>query len=67
MKKSNRKPGPGRPVTTGSGLQLQVRVHAPDLEAIDAWIAAHQKAISRPEAIRRMIQAAAKLGDRSSR
>jgi hypothetical protein len=46
----------GRPVTTGRGTQIGERWHDPELAAIDAWIAAHDKALTRPEAIRRLVE-----------
>lgn len=59
IKKSNAKgpkrPKMGRPRTTGTGTPTLVRLHDQQLVAIDAWIAAQNGAISRPEAIRRLI------------
>jgi len=52
--KSNAKMG--RPVTTGPGEPMVVRMHDEQLEAIDAWIAEHGDKISRPEAIRRLVE-----------
>jgi hypothetical protein len=46
----------GRPVTTGPGQPQVVRMHDEQLEAIDAWIAEHGEMISRPEAIRRLVE-----------
>jgi hypothetical protein len=46
----------GRPVTTGPGEPMVVRMHDEQLEAIDAWIAEHGDKISRPEAIRRLVE-----------
>jgi hypothetical protein len=46
----------GRPVTTGPGEPMVVRMHDEQLEAIDAWIAEHGEKISRPEAIRRLVE-----------
>jgi hypothetical protein len=50
----------GRPVTTGKGHLVGVRLLAPALAALDAWIT-HQPEprLSRPEAIRRILAAAA--------
>jgi hypothetical protein len=45
----------GRPGTTGSGQPVLVRMHKHQLVAIAAWIAARKDAISRPEAIRRLV------------
>jgi hypothetical protein len=46
----------GRPVTTGPGEPQVVRMHDEQLEAIDAWIAERGDKISRPEAIRRLVE-----------
>lgn len=65
MRKSNKvtkKPPRGRPVTTGKGVQVGERWHAPELQAIDRWIADNGK-MSRGEAIRRLVD----LGLRRSR
>jgi Arc/MetJ-type ribon-helix-helix transcriptional regulator len=52
MPKVNTRP-PGRPITTGPGVQTLVRLHPPILDNLDAWIAAQPKPRpSRPEAIR---------------
>ena len=52
--KSN--PKMGRPKTTGPGEPQVVRMHDEQLEAIDDWIAAQGEKISRPEAIRRLVE-----------
>lgn len=52
-KSKNLKNKVGRPKTTGSGLQLLVRMHKPQIEAIDGWI--RNSGISRPEAIRQLV------------
>src|SRR5215216_5196168 len=53
----------GRPKTTGPGLGIQVRLHEPQLAALDRWIKAQPAPKpSRPEAIRRL--AAEKLKSR---
>ena len=46
----------GRPVTTGSGEPQVVRMHGQLLEALDEWIVEHGEKISRPEAIRRLVE-----------
>jgi hypothetical protein len=46
----------GRRVTTGPGEPQVVRMHDEQLEAIDAWIVEHGDKISRPEAIRRLVE-----------
>jgi hypothetical protein len=56
MAKSIRDAKMGRPVTTGPGEPQVVRMHDEQLEAIDAWIAEQGEKISRPEAIRRLVE-----------
>ena len=46
----------GRPVTTGSGEPQVVRMHDEQLAAIDDWIEVLGEKISRPEAIRRLVE-----------
>jgi len=48
----------GRPKTTGSGQPIVVRMHDRQIVALDAWIAAQGEDVSRPEAIRRLIDSA---------
>jgi hypothetical protein len=48
--------GLGRPKTTGPGNPQVVRMHDQQIALIDAWIAMQGEAISRPEAIRRLVQ-----------
>ena len=48
----------GRPVTTGIGAPVLLRMHDPQLAALDAWIAAQNEPISRPEGARRLIEMA---------
>ena len=50
------KPKIGRPRTTGSGRPQVVRMHDQQIAAIDAWIAMHDEEVSRPEAIRRLVE-----------
>ena len=45
----------GRPKTTGSGRPVVVRMHDRQLAAIDEWIAASGETISRPQAIRLLV------------
>jgi hypothetical protein len=52
--KSN--PKMGCPKTTGPGEPQVVRMHDQQLEAIDDWIEAQGEKISRPEAIRRLVE-----------
>jgi hypothetical protein len=46
----------GRPKTTGPGTGVLVKMHDPQLDAIDAWIAKQKPQPSRPEAIRRLVE-----------
>jgi hypothetical protein len=50
------KPKLGRPKTTGPGQPQVVRMHDLQIAAIDAWIAMQESEISRPEAIRRLVE-----------
>ena len=43
----------GRPKSTGAGVPQVVRMHEPQLKAIDGWI--RDTGISRPEAIRQLV------------
>ncbi len=51
----NRRKKVGRPRTTGTGEQVIVRLHEPMLGMIDRWAAGQDDALSRPEAIRRLL------------
>jgi len=46
----------GRPKTSGTGTLFGVRLHAPQIAQLDAWIAKQDDAPSRPEAIRRLVE-----------
>lgn len=46
----------GRPKTTGAGQPQVVRMHDQQIAEVDAWIAMQEKEISRPEAIRRLVE-----------
>ena len=46
----------GRPVTTGKGEPITVRLQPDDLELLDLWIAGNDPKMSRPEALRRMLR-----------
>ena len=47
----------GRPVTTGTGTTIGVRMLDEPLAAIDTWIAKQKEPdLSRPEAIRRLVE-----------
>ena len=45
----------GRP-PTGMGILVGVRLHAPMLTALDRWRVQHDRPVSRPEAIRRLLE-----------
>ena len=47
----------GRPVTTGKGTLIGVRLQKDQLKGLDAWIAQQDNRPSRPEAIRRFVEA----------
>lgn len=53
----------GRPRTTGAGSPMVVRMHTPMLKDLDAWIAAQEGTVSRPEAIRRLVGRALQGGE----
>ena len=46
----------GRPVTTGKGTLIGVRLQPSHLKALDAWIAQQDAPLTRPEAIRAMME-----------
>lgn len=46
----------GRPKTTGMGTLIGVRLLPEPLAALDAWIAKKRDPLSRPEAIRRLVE-----------
>jgi hypothetical protein len=47
----------GRPVTTGKGTLIGVRLLEDPLSNLDAWIATQKEPdLSRPEAIRRLVE-----------
>jgi len=50
------RPKIGRPKTTGPGQPQVVRMHDRQIAAIDAWIAMQVAEVSRPEAIRRLVE-----------
>jgi hypothetical protein len=50
------KPKIGRPRTTGPGRAQVVRMHDHQIASIDAWIAMQDDEMSRPEAIRRLVE-----------
>jgi hypothetical protein len=52
----------GRPKTTGPGQPQVVRMHDHQVASIDAWVAKQAEAISRPEAIRRLVEIGLKKG-----
>jgi hypothetical protein len=61
------KPRRGRPPTTGPGLQVVVRMHDPLLAVLDGWIAAQDEAVSRPEAVRRLVEMSLESGAKKPR
>ena len=51
------KKGRGRPVTTGKGTLIGVRLLDDPMASLDAWIKRQKEAdLSRPEAIRRLVE-----------
>jgi hypothetical protein len=46
----------GRPVTTGKGTLIGVRLLSDPLAKLDDWIAQQEQPLSRPEAIRRLVE-----------
>ena len=46
----------------GKGTQIGERWHAPELAAIDAWIAATGEKMTRGQAIRRLVELGLKKG-----
>jgi hypothetical protein len=56
------KPKIGRPKTTGPGQAQVVRMHDQQIAAIDAWVALQDAEISRPEAIRRLVELGLTVG-----
>jgi len=52
----NTQPNIGRPRTTGPGQPQVVRMHDDQLAATDDWIKKAGTRISRPEAIRRLVE-----------
>jgi len=66
MKKSIRviKKSRGRPKTTGTGTLIGVRLHDEALADVDRWAGGQEDKPSRPEAIRRLVDAALKVKSR---
>jgi hypothetical protein len=50
---------------TGQGTPIVTRLHPPQLEQLDAWIAKQDDKPSRPEAIRRLLAKALGSGTKS--
>jgi hypothetical protein len=46
----------GRPVTTGKGTLVGVRLQPDDLTELDDWISEQDESFTRPEAIRRLVE-----------
>jgi Arc/MetJ-type ribon-helix-helix transcriptional regulator len=57
----------GRPKTTGSGQPMVVRMHNRQISAIDSWIAMQGEDVSRPEAIRRLVDLALESGKKGGK
>jgi len=55
------------PAPTGKGEQIVVRMHPPQLGAVDAWIARQADEPSRPEAVRRLVEQALELHNQANR
>jgi hypothetical protein len=52
----------GRPVTTGTGMTIGVRMLDDRIAVLDAWIAKQKEpGLSRPEAIRRLVELGLKV------
>jgi hypothetical protein len=54
--RDNTKRARGRPVTTGKGTLVGVRLQPPQIAALDGWIARQNAPMTRPEAIRAMME-----------
>ena len=46
------------PPATGKGTPIMVRLQPSQLASVDAWIAEHESDMTRPEAIRRLVEQA---------
>jgi hypothetical protein len=55
------------PPPTGKGELIGVRLLPEPLAALDAWIAKQREPVSRPEAIRRLVEAGLKAKPASAR
>ena len=53
----------GRPKTTGTGQPQVVRMHDQQIAEIDAWIARQGQEMSRPDAIRRLVEIGLGVGN----
>jgi hypothetical protein len=56
MAKQTVQPKKRGPVPTGKGTPIQVRLQPAQLAAMDAWIAKQDRPLTRPEAIRAMME-----------
>lgn len=56
--RDNQKSKRGRPSTGGRGQMIGVRLQPDQLAALDAWIATQGKPLTRPEAIRLILEKA---------
>lgn len=46
------------PPATGQGVQIQVRIQSDRLVVLDAWISRQKEPLTRPEAVRRLVDQA---------
>jgi hypothetical protein len=46
----------GRPKTTGRGEAVMLRLHPPLINNVDTWIVEQDAPLTRPEAIRRLVE-----------
>jgi hypothetical protein len=53
----------GRPVTTGKGTLIGVRLQPAHLKALDAWVAKQDASVTRPQAIRALLVEALGMED----
>jgi hypothetical protein len=49
------------PAPTGKGTPIQVRIQPSELSELDAWIAGQPIELTRPEAIRRLVEIGLKV------
>ncbi len=61
IKDTPKKRGPGRPPTGGRREGVMVRLEPAQFETLDDWIKKHAPDLSRPEAIRRLVELGLKV------